>query len=102
MVLSSRYPNYFGEITLWTGIATTAAGILVREPVQSALGWNGGVSGYLKAIVIPSLAPAFAAYMLTSVSGIPMSERKYDRLYGGRGDYEAWRRGTPRLVPRVF
>ena len=71
----SRYPNYFGEITLWTGIATAAAGILVREPVQSALGWKGGVSGYLKAILIPSLAPAFAAYTLLKVSGVPLSEQ---------------------------
>lgn len=25
----SRHPNYFGESTLWTGIAVTAAGVLV-------------------------------------------------------------------------
>merc|ERR1711939_173573 len=50
----SRHPNYFGEITLWTGIA-------------------------------------FTAFLLTKVSGIPLSEGKYDKKYGDRKDYQEWK-----------
>ncbi|KAK3316795.1 hypothetical protein B0H66DRAFT_562206 [Apodospora peruviana] len=98
----SRYPNYFGDITLWTGMATTAAGLLVREPVQAALGWNGGVTGLAKAILLPALAPAFVSWALTRVSGVPLSEKKYDRLYRDNKEYQKWRNNTPLLVPKLF
>ncbi|KAK3682043.1 hypothetical protein B0T22DRAFT_493857 [Podospora appendiculata] len=97
----SRYPNYFGDITLWTGMAIAAAGVLAREPIQVALGWGGPI-GLLKAVLIPSVAPAFAAWALLRVSGVPLSEAKYDKLYGDREDYKQWRNNTPLLVPRIF
>lgn len=94
----SRYPNYFGEITLWTGLAVAAAGVLVREPVRAAL---GGI-GVAKALAMSGASPAFVAFLLLKMSGVPLSERKYDRLYGGRADYQAWRQATPTLVPKLF
>ncbi|KAK3331847.1 hypothetical protein B0T19DRAFT_414080 [Cercophora scortea] len=97
----SRYPNYFGDITLWTGMAIAAAGVLVREPVQVALGW-GGAAGLFKAIFIPAVAPAFSAWALLRVSGVPLSEAKYDKLYGDREDYRQWRNNTPLLIPRIW
>lgn len=33
----SRHPNYFGESTLWTGIATTAAGVLLSKTGQKGM-----------------------------------------------------------------
>ncbi|KAM7185193.1 hypothetical protein V8F33_012536 [Rhypophila sp. PSN 637] len=98
----SQYPNYLGDILLNTGLAIFASGILVRPPVQSALGWNSTAGGYLKAILIPSLAPIFTAYALLRLSGVPISRRKYDRLYGGREDYKAWKDGAGLLFPRLF
>ncbi|KAK0615102.1 hypothetical protein B0T17DRAFT_602197 [Bombardia bombarda] len=97
----SRYPNYFGDITLWAGMATAAAGVLLREPVQAALGWSG-VTGLVKGALIPFLAPAFVSWALLRVSGVPLSEKKYDKLYGDRKDYQEWRSNTPLLVPRLF
>ncbi|KAK0644384.1 hypothetical protein B0T16DRAFT_331742 [Cercophora newfieldiana] len=97
----SRFPNYFGEITLWTGIAIAAAGVLVRGPVQASLGWYG-TSGQLKALILPGIAPTFVAWILLRVSGVPITDRKYDKLYGNRKDYQQWRQNTPLLVPRVF
>ncbi|GJN84122.1 hypothetical protein PLIIFM63780_007677 [Purpureocillium lilacinum] len=98
----SRFPHYFGEITLWTGLATFSAGALAAPPAQAALGLGGGAAGILATSALCFVAPAFSAFLLTRVSGIPMSEGKYDKRYGNRADYQAWKRDTPRLVPKLW
>ncbi|KAI8276590.1 hypothetical protein K4K60_007621 [Colletotrichum sp. SAR11_57] len=98
----SQYPNYFGEISLWTGIATAAAGIIVSKPVQASLGLYGGIAGPLLATAMSFASPAFVALLLTKVSGIPLSEKKYDKRYGDRKDYQEWKKNTPKLIPKVF
>lgn len=35
------------------------------------------------------------------VSGIPMSETKYDKRYGDREDYKKWKRETPMFIPKL-
>lgn len=62
----SRFPNYFGESTLWTGLATVAAGALVSQPIQSAIGLSGGPGGL------------FAALSMAYIS------RKYCRLHAAK------------------
>lgn len=96
----SRHPNYFGEITLWTGIAVTAASILASKAGQSALGWSASPAARLGAVAIAGASPAFTAFLLTKVSGIPLSEGKYDKKYGDRKDYQEWKKNTPVLIPR--
>ncbi|KAJ3502078.1 hypothetical protein NM208_g16802 [Fusarium decemcellulare] len=98
----SQFPNYFGEITLWTGIATVAAGILARTPVQLALGLSGGAGSILATTALSYVSPAFAALLLTKVSGIPLSEEKYNKRYGDRKDYQEWKKNTPKLIPRLW
>ncbi|UNI18167.1 hypothetical protein JDV02_004451 [Purpureocillium takamizusanense] len=101
----SRFPHYFGEITLWTGLATFCAGALATAPAQAALGLRsvgGGAAGVLATSAACFVAPAFSAFLLTRVSGIPMSEGKYDERYGHRADYRAWKRDVPRLVPKLW
>jgi steroid 5-alpha reductase family enzyme len=78
----SRHPNYFGEITLWTGMA------IVAVPVLSGWQWATLIS------------PVFVAFLLIKVSGLPMLEDKADDRWGGQEDYEAYKRRTPVLVPR--
>lgn len=78
----SRHPNYFGEILLWTGIAVIAA------PVLSGWQWATLIS------------PVFVALLLTRVSGIPMLEKRADKKWGGRDDYETFKRRTSVLIPR--
>jgi steroid 5-alpha reductase family enzyme len=78
----SRHPNYFGEITLWTGIAVMALPIL---------------SGWRWAVLV---SPVFVTILLTRISGIPMLESRADRRWGGEAEYEAYKRATPILVPR--
>lgn len=78
----SRHPNYFGEITLWTGMAVLA--------LPALQGWQ-----YLALV-----SPVFVTVLLTRVSGLPMLEARADEKWGGQADYEAYKSTTPVLVPR--
>ena len=78
----SRHPNYFGEILLWTGIAVIAAPVL--------RGWQWATI----------ISPVFVALLLTRISGIPMLEKRADEKWGGREDYEVYKRRTSVLIPR--
>ncbi|KAI9686595.1 MAG: hypothetical protein M1822_003606 [Bathelium mastoideum] len=97
----SRHPNYFGESTLWTGIATTAAGVLASSVGQSAMGLGGGVTGILSAAALAAISPAFVTFLLFKVSGIPLSESKYDKKFGDRKDYQEWKKNTPMFIPKL-
>ena len=79
----SRHPNYFGEITLWVGIAVIAFPVLQ--------GWQW----------IALISPIFVALLLTRVSGIPLLEKKADNKWGGQEDYEEYKKNTPVLIPRL-
>ena len=79
----SRHPNYFGEITLWIGVAVIALPVLQ--------GWQW----------IALISPVFVALLITQVSGIPLLEKKADQKWGGQADYEAYKKNTPVLIPRL-
>ncbi len=78
----SRHPNYFGEITLWVGIAIMAIPIL---------------SGWRWAVLI---SPIFVFLLITRVSGVPMLEKRADKRWGDEPGYQEYKRATPELVLR--
>jgi steroid 5-alpha reductase family enzyme len=78
----SRHPNYFGEITLWVGVAIIALPVL--------RGWQW----------VTLISPVFVALLITRVSGVPMLEERADEKWGGQEDYEAYKERTPVLIPR--
>ncbi|KAL9027722.1 MAG: hypothetical protein Q9196_003795 [Gyalolechia fulgens] len=98
----SRHPNYFGEVTLWTGIATLAGGVLVSNVGQVGMGLAAsGLLGKATALAMAGVSPAFITLLLFKVSGIPLSEDKYDKKYGGRRDYQEWKNSTPMFFPKL-
>ncbi|QPH11171.1 hypothetical protein C2857_002808 [Epichloe festucae Fl1] len=97
----SRFPHYFGEISLWTGLATTAAGVLALKPVQVALGFSGP-AGVLATTALSFTAPAFSTLLLLKVSGIPLTEARHDERFKDNREYQEWKRNTPRLVPKLW
>lgn len=78
----SRHPNYFGEITLWLGLA------LVALPVLS--GWQ----------LATMISPVFVYVLLTRISGIPLLERLAEKKWGNDPEFRAYTDSTPALMLR--
>lgn len=79
----SRHPNYFGEITLWVGIA------IIALPTLS--GWQ----------FLALASPLFTFLLLNYVSGVPMLEKRADEKWGHLEQYQAYKKSTPVLFPRI-
>lgn len=71
----TRHPNYFGEATMWWGLAVMALSV--------PGGWVGLVG------------PIAITWLLTKVSGIPLLEAKR----AGRPEWEAYKSRTSAFVP---
>jgi steroid 5-alpha reductase family enzyme len=97
----SRHPNYFGESTLWTGIAVTAAGVLASNVGMVGIGLAGGLGSRLLALGMCGVSPVFVTFLLLKVSGVPLSENKYDKKYEDRKDYQEWKKTTPMFIPKL-
>lgn len=78
----SRHPNYFGEITLWTGI------LIMAIPVLSGLSW----------LVV--ISPVFVTLLLTKVSGVNLQDAQAKARWGDDREYQKYRENTPVLIPR--
>jgi len=80
----SRHPNYFGEITLWTGI--TVMGISTFE------GMN----------YLALFSPIFSYLLLNYVSGVRMVEYRGNKKWGHLDAYVAYNKSTPKFIPKIF
>jgi len=76
----SQHPNYFGEITLWLGLA------LLTYPVLS--GWQ----------LVTLISPIFVYLLLTRLSGIPTLDRLAKEKWGSDSDYKAYVEATSKLM----
>lgn len=79
----SRHPNYFGEITLWIGVAIVAAPVLQ--------GWQ----------LMTLVSPLFVIFLLCRVSGIPLQEKQAEERWGNDPDYQRYVQATPVLIPGI-
>lgn len=66
----SRHPNYFGESTLWTGIATLSGGVLASHAGLAGIGLGTGVGGVLGALAMAGVSPAFVTFLLLKVGEV--------------------------------
>lgn len=98
----SRHPNYFGEITLWAGLATTGAAVLASSSGLAVLGWPITVMSRAIIISLCAASPGASALILIKGTGVPPSETKYDKLYGDRKEYKEWKENTPMIIPRFW
>ncbi|OBR02936.1 hypothetical protein CH63R_14162 [Colletotrichum higginsianum IMI 349063] len=64
--------------------------------------WSVSLAGPFTAAALSYVSPAFVSFLLLKVSGVPMSEKKYDKRYGDRKDYQEWKKSTPKLFPKIL
>ena len=78
----SRCPNYFGEITFWTGVFISGWSIL------KGWQWLIAVLGYVMILGI-------------MISGAQRLEKRQNKNYGSLPEYQAYVKKTPILVPFI-
>jgi len=71
----TRHPNYFGESTMWWGIFVIS--------LSTPLGWIGIIT------------PVLITYLLLFVSGVKMSEKRFE----GRKGWAAYKKKTSIFLP---
>lgn len=79
----SRHPNYFGEISLWIGVAIIAAPVLQ--------GWQ----------IMTLISPVFVIFLLCRVSGIPLLEAQAEEKWGTDPAYRRYVKTTAVLIPGI-
>jgi len=77
----AQHPNYFGEITLWTGL------VMVGTPLYEGFEW------------LAVMSPLVTWVLLTRVSGVPMVRAQNARKWGSDPDYQAYLKEVPVLIP---
>ena len=80
----SRHPNYFGEISLWTGITVMA--------ISTFEGMN----------FLALFSPIFSYLLLVYVSGVRMLEYRGKKKWGHLDEYKKYKKNTPKLIPKIF
>ena len=80
----SRHPNYFGEITLWTGILIMS--------LHTITGVEYGVI----------ISPIFVYILLTRMSGVNLLTAIGKKRYGHLPEYQDYLKNTPKLFPKLF
>ena len=80
----SRHPNYFGEITLWTGVTIM------------------GISSFEGMNYLAIFSPIFSYLLLVYVSGVRMLEYRGHKKWGHLDEYNSYKKNTPKLIPKIF
>jgi len=78
----SRHPNYFGEITLWTGM------FIIAIPVLEGWSW------------LVAISPVFVFLLLTKVSGVNLQKKQAFERWGDDPEWQAYFANTPMLIPQ--
>lgn len=79
----ARYPNYCGEITLWSGLF-----LMCAPGLHSAA-----------QVVAAALSPLFTAVLLLGLSGVPIQEKQAKARWGADVAYQQYRQRTNLLLP---
>jgi steroid 5-alpha reductase family enzyme len=77
----SRHPNYFGEITLWTGV------------YLFTLSTISGLDA-----VVGIISPIYIAFIIIFVSGIPLLEKGANKVWGDNPEYQKYKETTSSLI----
>lgn len=78
----SRWPNYFGEVSLWAGMWVLCARGFVED-------WQ----------FFSAISPLFVFALVYFGSGVAMSDANADKRYGSTPEYQQYKATTNKFVP---
>lgn len=78
----SRHPNYFGEVTLWTGALIVASASFTTNGQWAC-----------------AISPVFVFFLLSKVSGVPLLEKRADAKWATNAEYQLYKARTSVMVP---
>ncbi len=81
----SRHPNYLGEMLVWIGLCVYAYPHLSYPYTLLSL-----------------IGPAYIICLISFVSGIPRLEKSSNARWGKNADYQAYKKRTGILLPKLF
>jgi steroid 5-alpha reductase family enzyme len=87
----SRHPNYFGEVSLWTGqfvLATTALA-------------NAGTFYPTWAVGLAALSPLLEYGLIRFISGVPLLEQSAEKKHKDNPQWKKYKNEVPCFVPFV-
>lgn len=97
----TRHPNYFGEVSLWTGqyilsLSALSAAASTTGAVVSSAPW------YPSWITFAAAASPVLEYCLIRyISGVPMLEKSIDKKLGDDPKWKKYKEETPAFVPFI-
>ncbi|WAQ95096.1 hypothetical protein MAR_007567, partial [Mya arenaria] len=74
---TSRYPNYFGEICMWSGLFLTSSSAMTSAKEYASV-----------------LSPLFVTFLLLKVSGVPIQEKQQAKRWGTNPDFIKYVKNT--------
>ncbi|KDN52951.1 DUF1295-domain-containing protein [Tilletiaria anomala UBC 951] len=86
----SRHPNYFGEVSLWTGQYILSLSSLSAATPMFYPWWI---------TVAAAASPLFEYMLIRYLSGVPMLEKSGDEKYGKDPTWQEYKKNVPVFVP---
>ena len=80
-----RFPNYLGEMMLWTGLYLSASSSFEGAWEHASV-----------------ISPIFVVWLLSRLSGIPILERQNLKRWQDNAEFMQYFRNTYRLIPYVY
>jgi steroid 5-alpha reductase family enzyme len=77
-----RHPNYTGELIFWWGV------FIASTPYTN--------------LVLSVLAPLWISLIIIKFSGIPILDKKWQKIYGGDQNFQKYRENSWRLIPYIY
>jgi steroid 5-alpha reductase family enzyme len=90
----SRHPSYFGELCTWWSLSLTGASACLSSSLLPI--------SVVSRIAIVLFSPAFLTTLIMFVSGVNLLEEKDDKRYKDDPEYQAYKKRTNALIPKLF
>lgn len=101
MQISFADPNYFGEVTLWTGqyVLSLSALRAAAQPLGKAVSTAPWFPSWI--FLAAAASPLLEYSLIRFISGVPMLEKSTDKKLKDDPKWKKYKEETPVFVPFI-